>query len=101
MSDFIRVFRSSAEYEAYLETERQAQLQRNAQAAILRNEQAASHRKAARHRSRFDSVPFEEKQRLVNRILAREDVRDLQEQAARFARSVRVFAGGTPSLGRR
>ena len=101
MSDFIRVFRNPAEYEAYLESECQAQLQRNAQAAIARIEKAAVRRQHARQRSRFDSVPFEEKERLVNRILAREDVKDLKEHAARFARTVRVFSGGIPSLGRR
>lgn len=104
MSDYIRVFRNQAEYEAFVEAERQAKLRHHAKESLERNAKAALRRahakEAAYNRSFFDSISFEEKERRVQRILAREDVRDLQNRAKEFAKTVRVLSGGLPSLGR-
>ncbi len=101
MSDYIRVFRTPGEYEAFKQAEAQALKQRHIDEALARRARDEQRRRTARWAPVTITKPFEERCREVQRILKREDVREAEQQATRFARLVRVFSGGAPSLGHR
>lgn len=102
MSEYIRVFKTTAEYEAYIKAEKAALFAQH----VAEAKERVARRQQSKRRMTFTqgiTRTFEELQDEVNRILSRQDVRDAQAYEANFHRKhpVKVFSGGIPSLGRR
>jgi hypothetical protein len=97
--DTVRMFRSQAAYDAYLEQERQARLARlvEERKAILAREKALGPARLPERQMPSADVTC---QRMLD-ILSRKDVEQQSAYSRRFARSVRLFAGGAPGLGHR
>lgn len=96
---FIRTFYSKAEYEAFLEADREAQKRKNIEAALARSRKRQRPNIGYRTAQKVNRT-LEELAQFIEDVRTGRDEVQRQAERKRFLKSMRLVQGGSPGLSR-